>query len=63
MSWMDELNGYKRHLISKGVPEHMADSLTEEAVIGYVGRCATDEAWLERVKSNPHLRDEMQVTA
>lgn len=63
MSWLDELNGYKRHLISKGVPEHMADSLTEEAVIGYVGRCATDETWLERVKSNPHLRDEMQVTA
>lgn len=63
MSWLDVINDYKNQLMSKGVSKRMANSLADEAVIGYVGRCATDEAWLERVKSNPHLRDDAGVRA
>lgn len=63
MSWLDALDDYKNELISSGVPERMANSLADEAVIGYVGCCASDEAWLERVKSNPYLRNENQVIA
>mgnify|MGYP006919408012 CR=1 FL=1 len=63
MSWLDAINDYKNQLMSKGVSKHMANSLADEAVIGYVGRCATDKAWLEHVKRNPHLRDDAEVSA
>lgn len=62
MSWLDAINGYKDKLMSKGVSERMANSMADEAMIGYVEQCATDETWLERVKDNPYLRDEAQAS-
>lgn len=56
MSWLEELDKYKRHLSDRGVPKRMAEQITLESIGAYIQECVNDETWLDRVeRRNPRL--------